>query len=724
MLKGSTNANAQGFPSCFPPYTILAPTQQLPPVFQQQQQQYLLQPEFFLPPQPPTNNYILFQPMTQNVSYPYPPMFPRMPAVNATSVPEMPAFQPVPALSFTTTTSSTTNYFTGPSASINGRCFRPLDTCSGTNQNFYLVKTLDQGKGRKQTPNLTLVEKNHKQNLAEKTKEGGHSQQIKQVFQKLKPERNTFFLRRKSTTKMKQNRFTCKHPQCHDVSFNDLYKYRLHDRARHSKIHPYQCTLCLKHFKTQTGAIKHLKTKEKHKINLQELKSYYAVDKFLLEEEKTRLKKADHDPAHGEGSKTGKQNAAGVELPSSSSSSSSSVPAEPTATATTTMTSTSTPTHTTTTTTTRGAHRKKLTTEKEVSKGDNQSCSNCGKLFAYSPVLPPNKEEVKPFQCRFPPLSPSQQPCAYSAAKPDTVREHIMSTHIGKKLPAKGEKWSEKRRETDQNCREAAETVCARSCNVDRVRQSFQQFIPTDEAFSKEMGSPLKIALKLKRIPCICSFSATSQTGEREEEDGKEGSRCRRSDRNPIATRSTDSHNTFQIEEEENNSINSKLFQLKYYYDGNFIEVNFSKPLIDLLDKVIKRNGRSSVESIIWICPIDRCAKLTFARWNEYCFHIRKVHTSFRPYRCAHPGCTEEPAQLKSAIISHFNSSHQFAGVKQKEKEMADNCCVTVEQPAKVDREIRKLKRWWNSDMYQNLVMSRAIKQIIKREEEEEITEF
>ncbi len=87
----------------------------------------------------------------------------------------------------------------------------------------------------------------------------------------------------------------------------------------------------------------------------------------LLNDERDRLKKAKHDSTRGKDSKTSKQNAkakSSSSFPSSSSSLSTYVPAETT---------------TTTTTTTSEPHQKKLTTNKNGSKGDNQFCPKSGK---------------------------------------------------------------------------------------------------------------------------------------------------------------------------------------------------------------------------------------------------------------------------------------------------------------------------------------------------------
>lgn len=313
----------------------------------------------------------------------------------------------------------------------------------------------------------------------------------------------------------------------------------------------------------------------------------------------------------------------------------------------------------------------------------------------------------------------------------------------------------------------------------------------TNELVSKEMESPWKIVLKLKKISRSCSASASVKTGKLEGKKEREECSRRRRRGDGDLTASTDINSTSSLaavinsqqehfvaaaeegtadalilehsaesrpargitndqikpitetveavdsssssssplaatiavaatadevaERDINNNI--KLLKLEYNYDGKLIEVYVSEQLINRLDEVPTSGNSFFKESLYWICPYKNCSKLTFACWNDFCLHFRQVHSGFRPYRCAYPGCTERPAHLKSSVILHFNRSHQLAGAEQVPEEMAEDLRVAVEQPAEIDREIRKLKRWWNSEKYQDMVMSRATKQIIEMEE-------
>ena len=94
----------------------------------------------------------------------------------------------------------------------------------------------------------------------------------------------------------------------------------------------------------------------------------------LLNDERDKLTKAKHNSTSGKDSKTSKQNAkakSSSSFPSSSSSLSTYFPAE---TTTTTITTT-----TTTITTASEPHQKKLTSNKNGSKGSNQFCPKSGK---------------------------------------------------------------------------------------------------------------------------------------------------------------------------------------------------------------------------------------------------------------------------------------------------------------------------------------------------------
>ena len=211
-----------------------------------------------------------------------------------------------------------------------------------------------------------------------KKKRKGHQWPKKRIWEQYTFEKKEREKRRKSAVKKKQNQFTCKHPECEDESFSNFTQYRLHDRVHHSKIRPYECKLCPKNarpFRT-LGAIKnHLKKKEnKQTIDSKKLVEYCKVDKQLLDDEKDRLKKAEHNSTSGKDSKTSKQNAkakSSSSFPSSSSSLSTYFPAE---TTTTTITTT-----TTTITTASEPHQKKLTSNKNGSKGSNQFCPKSGK---------------------------------------------------------------------------------------------------------------------------------------------------------------------------------------------------------------------------------------------------------------------------------------------------------------------------------------------------------
>ncbi|KAH9396046.1 hypothetical protein TYRP_020126 [Tyrophagus putrescentiae] len=673
-----------------------------------------------------------------------------------------------------------------------------------------------------------------------KKKRKGHQWPKKRIWEQYTFEKKEREKRRKSAVKKKQNQFTCKHPECEGECFSNFTQYRLHDRVHHSKIRPYQCKFCPENarpFRT-LGAIKyHLKKKEnKQTIDSKKLVEYCKVDKQLLDDEKDRLKKAEHNSTSGKDSKTSKQNAkteSSSSFPSSSSSSASSstsVPAETNTTTTTTTITTKTTkkiTTTTTTTTTSEPHQKKLTTNKSVSKGDRQCCPKCGIPLKYSSMLPPNKEaKVKkhPYRCSFPSPRSQQPTCTFTAAEKDDVLEHVICAHFtGRQLRERAESGKEENVAT-KVCGSGKTT--ARGGNgrplspaTPAAENLPRQYIHTEEEM---MVQPLK----LLKLPCSCSSSAAAEInkrgggggGEEEKEEGKSCSRrknrrrrnsgigggggsgqptdteaaateqresyyfiaagdtsqreclavaadsrttittsslshpakCSGSDTaaaaaadddndhqqirgsrqtpfteraaaelpisSPPATRAT---TTAAEKIETDNCSNKNLFQLEYFHDDRIVTVDISQQLTDLLDEVKARGP--FLESISWICPFDGCTELTFACWEDFCLHLRKMHFEFRPYRCTRPGCTEEPAHLKSAIIQHYKQSHQLTNVSQEKEEeeemMTDDWWETVEQPGQTideifDGEIRMLKRWWSSDKYQNLVMSRAIKLI------------